>query len=233
MSVPPRRIPAQYREEVEAQIKDMLDKGIIEALGWLLQCIAQRNSNMCGLQGIKQTNGEGCIPTTLVDEVQGRLYSLHWTYSQGISHFQYIQMTMRRQLFVLDNSVSVIPVLMYAIWIDRGTRIFSKTDEQNLSWFTIYYNIHRRRFDSFNQQRNAQDPFTTGISANQGAGLTLNKCRIGKDDVIYLGHVFSANGVRPDEKKIAAVNDWPTPKDATEVRQFLRLASFYRWYEIR
>ena len=51
--------------------------------------------------------------------------------------------------------------------------------------------------------------------------------------MIYLGHVFSANGVRPDEKKIAAVNDWPTPKDATEVRQFLRLASFYRWYEIR
>ena len=30
------------------------------------------------------------------------------------------------------------------------------------------YNIHRRRFDSFNQQRNAQDPFITGISANQG-----------------------------------------------------------------
>ena len=37
--------------------------------------------------------------------------------------------------------------------------------------------------------------------------------------MIYLGHVFSANGVRPDEKKIAAVNDWPTPKDATEVSQ--------------
>ena len=31
------------------------------------------------------------------------------------------------------------------------------------------------------------------------AGLTLKrcKCRIGKDEVIYLGHVFSANGMRP------------------------------------
>ena len=34
--------------------------------------------------------------------------------------------------------------------------------------------------------------------------------------------------MRPDEKKIAAVKDWPTPKDATEVRQVLGLASYYR-----
>ena len=33
--------------------------------------------------------------------------------------------------------------------------------------------------------------------------------------------------MRPDEKKIAAVKDWHTPKDE-EVRQFLGLASYYR-----
>ena len=69
--VPPRRIPAQYRE-VEAQIKDMLDKGIIEESS--CPCMDgscsvshkenRRSTNMCGLQGIKQTNGERCIPTS-------------------------------------------------------------------------------------------------------------------------------------------------------------------------
>ena len=39
--------------------------------------------------------------------------------------------------------------------------------------------------------------------------------------------------MRPDEKKIAAVKDWPTPKDAIEVRQFLGLASFYRRYVLK
>ena len=67
------------------------------------------------------------------------------------------------------------------------------------------------------------------------AGLTLKgcKCHIGKDEVIYLGHVFFANGMRPDEKKIAAMKDWPTPKDATEVCQFLGLASYYRRYVLK
>ena len=67
------------------------------------------------------------------------------------------------------------------------------------------------------------------------AGLTLKgcKCRTGKDEEIYLRHVFSANGMRPDEKKIAAVKNWPTPKDVTEVRQFIGLASYYRRYVLK
>ena len=44
----------------------------------------------------------------------------------------------------------------------------------------------------------------------------------------YLGHVFCAAGVTPDETKVKAVMEWPTPSSATEVRQFLGVASYYR-----
>ena len=40
--VPPRCIPAYYREEVEQQIEDIMDKGIIEessSHGWTRQCL--------------------------------------------------------------------------------------------------------------------------------------------------------------------------------------------------
>ena len=45
---------------------------------------------------------------------------------------------------------------------------FQRLMNKNLSWVTICYNMHRRRVDSLNQQRNVQDPFRTGTSANQG-----------------------------------------------------------------
>jgi len=64
------------------------------------------------------------------------------------------------------------------------------------------------------------------------AGLTLKgaKCHIGLSSVRYLGHVFSAQGMSADPSKIQDITDWPVPTNATEVRQFLDLASYYRQY---
>ena len=64
------------------------------------------------------------------------------------------------------------------------------------------------------------------------AGVTLRgkKCRIGMSSVTYLGHVFSAQGMAPDPNKLQAVQEWSAPRNVTDVRQFLGLASYYRRY---
>ena len=38
-------------------------------------------------------------------------------------------------------------------------------------------------------------------------------------EVSYLGHVFSANGMYPDQRKIQTIKDWPIPQDVHAVRQ--------------
>ena len=98
---------------------------------------------------------------------------------------------------------------MYAIWIDRGTRIFSETNEQNLSWVTIVTTyVDDVLIHSINREMH-KTHLEQVFQRIKEAGLTLKgcKCRIGKNEVIYLGHAFSANGMRPDEKKITEVKD--------------------------
>ena len=54
------------------------------------------------------------------------------------------------------------------------------------------------------------------------------KCEFWLDQVTFLGHVVSKDGIQVDLRKIEAVIDWPRPTAVTEVRSFLGLASYYR-----
>ena len=66
----------------------------------------------------------------------------------------------------------------------------------------------------------------------QSAGLTLqgSKCHLGMSSVSYLCHIFSAAGMGADPKKTQVIKEWPTPKDAKDICQFLGLVSYYRRY---
>lgn len=58
--------------------------------------------------------------------------------------------------------------------------------------------------------------------------MKAKKCHLFQTEVSYLGHVVSQYGVATAEDKIEKVKDWPTPRCAKEVRQFLGLTSYYR-----
>jgi len=61
-------------------------------------------------------------------------------------------------------------------------------------------------------------------------GLKLNpkKCSFACQQVEYLGHVITVDGLKPNPDRIEAVKKFRVPQDLTTIRQFLGLASFYR-----
>ena len=58
--------------------------------------------------------------------------------------------------------------------------------------------------------------------------LQTDKCEFWPPEVGYLGHQIDKNGVRPDPKKIIAVENFPVPKTQKNIKQFLGLAGYYR-----
>ena len=56
----------------------------------------------------------------------------------------------------------------------------------------------------------------------------FNKCEFWLDQVVFLGHIVSGEGIKVDPKKIEAVLNWEPPKNVPELRSFLGLVWYYR-----
>jgi len=56
----------------------------------------------------------------------------------------------------------------------------------------------------------------------------LDKCEFWLKEVVFLGHVISAEGIIVDPRKVEAVLKWERPTNVIEIRSFLGLAGYYR-----
>ena len=63
----------------------------------------------------------------------------------------------------------------------------------------------------------------------QELNLTLNesKCEFGTTKVIYIGHKLTAQGVKPDESKVDAINKMPQPTCKKDAERLLGMVNYF------
>ena len=65
------------------------------------------------------------------------------------------------------------------------------------------------------------------LKAN-GFHIRLHKCMFGQQEMPFLGHVLTPEGLKPGVEKLKSVTEWPVPTTASELRSFVFLCSYYR-----
>ena len=55
-----------------------------------------------------------------------------------------------------------------------------------------------------------------------------SKCLVGATETLYLGHCITGITIAPDRKKLEAVENWPEPRNVSQVRNFLGFANYFR-----
>ena len=65
---------------------------------------------------------------------------------------------------------------------------------------------------------------TVGLRAHPSKSILCS------DSIPFLGHVVSADGIQPEQAKVAAMQALPRPTSADQVRSYLGVLGFYRCY---
>ena len=104
-----------------------------------------------------------------------------------------------------------------------------KADEPAVQWKRIGFSFVYLD-DLLNVSRLTSEHLKKVLNRLMEVGLKLKpgKCTFAQEQVDYLGHTLSAEGVQPNSAKVEAVRNFPKPKSSKEANSFLSLVNFYR-----
>ena len=66
------------------------------------------------------------------------------------------------------------------------------------------------------------------LHASVGMKLNLNKCHIMRNEVEYLGHLVSREGIQMIPSYVDRIMDWPLPETGKDLASFLGFTGYYR-----
>ena len=238
---PHRRIPPGHLKEVEAHLEDLLKRGIIQPSSspYAAPIVVVRKKNgeirlCCDYRKLNQKTRRDSFPLPRIDECLDALGGAKlFTTLDLASGYHQVAMDeddkaktaftcpfglyeWNRMPFGLCNAPATFQRLMQSAMSPLIFRILLVYLDDLL----VYSETYEKHLESlelvFCQLRQL------------GVKLKPSKCDFLQEEIAFLGHRISGQGIRTDPGKIAAVLEFPTPKTLRNVREFVGLCSYYR-----
>lgn len=238
---PARRLPQLHIDETSKQVKDMLDKGIIQEsfspwasayvvvkkkTGDFRVCVDFRRLNaLTKKDSFPLPNAEACI-----ESLAGQEFFSSFDFASGYwqmevepqsreltafrtehGHYEFTRMP-----FGLCNAPASFQRLMNKTFASlRGLNLQIYLDDVCLASTTW-------------QEHLAAIEELLAVIERSNIKLNASKCTLAAKRINFLGHIISKSGVQQDPSKLAAIVNMPRPTNLHEVRRILGMLNYYR-----
>lgn len=241
IKLPPRRVPLHLQQEVADGLKQMLDSGIIRpsCSPWAAPVVLVRKKGgglrFCvDYRKLNDVTSKDAYPLPRIDDALDSLSHACWFSTLDLaSGYWQVEVDPKdryKTAFITRQGLFEFNVLSFGLCNAPST--FQRLMDlilADLQWTTclVYLDDIIVFGRTFQEHLARLDEVLVKL---QQANLKIkpSKCNLFSTQVHYLGHVISAEGVMADPAKVAAVREWPVPRNQTEVQSFVGLASYYR-----
>ena len=239
------RVPESLKPEVERQIREMLDLGIIEPstseMASPIVCVLKGKH---GKEGVRlavdyRYLNKHCLgdayPLPNIDDVIQRIGKGNYISTFDVKG-AYWQLGVRPDhqwltAFIWDGGLyqftrapfgqkgSGCTFVRVIQQILHPLKEFTDSYVDDISVFSDLWRHHLSHLEKF-------------LMTIKKSGLTLNlkKCSFAQKEVRFLGHIIGSGQRRPDPDKIATVHEMKPPESKKQVRQVLGFFAFFRDY---
>lgn len=166
--------------------------------------------------------------TDILDSLSGSMYFTHLDLNQG--YYQVSLNPKSRKYTAFSTSSGQYQLKRLPMGLKTSSCNFSRVMSIAMSGLTydkcfIYLDdliIFGRNLNS--HIKNLIDVFEKLRKVN--LKLNPDRCQFKKKEIMYLGHLVSADGVLPGPEKTIVLQNYPIPKNVEEVKRFVALCNY-------
>lgn len=234
-------IPHAFRNEVDRQIKEMIEWGVIAP---------QQTEYVSPLVTVKKPDGSVrvCLDARHLNARMVKDHVIPGNPNEFLFRFSanqclstldctasYWQIPIRQQDqkytgFLYQGLTYVFKVLPFGLSTSVGSFIrgLTKILGEEVNDFVVPYVDDLLVFSSDPDEHLSHLEILFKKFLNAGFTLKLRKCHFAKREVRFLGHILTPRGVSMDQDRIKAINQFPIPRNPKQLRGFLGLTNYER-----
>ncbi|XP_027155850.1 uncharacterized protein LOC113756359 [Coffea eugenioides] len=237
---PYRMAPAELKE-LKIQLQDLLEKGFVKESdspwGAPVLFVKKKDESLrlcIDYRGLNEVTIKNKYPLPLIDslfdQLQGSVVFSKLDLRQGYYQLKIKKEDIPKTAFSTRYGHFEFAVMPFgltnapAAFMDLMQRIFKKYLDQ----FVVVFIDDILIYSKTREEHVKHLEVVLQILREHKLYAKFSKCEFWLDEISFLGHKVSKEGIAVDPAKVEAVMNWKQPETPTEVRSFLGLAGYYR-----